>query len=308
MGNISSYRSGLTAKLRDYEKGLVLRHGRIVGEAHTGLNWLGLMGVLYVIDTRQQELTVPVSVSTADKMPMNFNVVVRYNASNPEEVYKGVENISQTLFSKVNDEVVSRAQQRPSYEALITDRKDLEKELLGSISGFIAPLGYVITAVEFPTLLPPGGIADRVKKVEEAKIEKIIAEKVGVVRRVEADTETDVFKKRKGAAIEMLGKEIDEITRGGAKLKEVYGDQAIDIMYLLMGENLGDSHVLTLGMAKRMEMRAVSSGAKEAAEKVQADPSFIYFLEALKAAKPLTILNASDLDERLSKMFEGKSK
>ena len=100
---ITQVRSRWVQRLNDYEIGLILRGGAIIGEAKPGWNWLGLTKELFVVDTRPQQFTVHIDSTVGSKFPVDFNAIVRYKAVDPILVLKGVDNFENGLAPVVID-------------------------------------------------------------------------------------------------------------------------------------------------------------------------------------------------------------
>ena len=167
--------------VREYERAVVFRLGRLIGAKGPGL-FLRIPGVdvFNVVDLRVVTFDVPQqSIITKDNVTVEVNAVVYYQVYDPEKAIVSVENfnLATDLLAQVTlRDVLGQV----DLDDLLTERDKLGKRITNIIDSSIDPWGIKVTAlaikdVELPDLMQRA-IAKQAEAERERRARVIIAE------------------------------------------------------------------------------------------------------------------------------------
>lgn len=191
--------------VKEYERGVIFRLGRLVGARGPGLFLvIPIIEKMFKIDLRTVTLDVPAQeVITKDNIPLKVNAVCYFRIRDPEKAVVQVENyymatsqIAQTTLRSVLGGV--------ELDELLTDREKINNELQTIIDEQTDPWGVKVSIVEIKDVELPDTMKRAMAKQAEAERErraKIIA----------AEGEFQAAQKLKEAA-EIIAKEPTAIT------------------------------------------------------------------------------------------------
>ncbi len=159
--------------LREYERGVIFRLGRLVGAKGPGLIFLiPIVDRIVTVSLRIITMDVPVQeVITKDTVPVKVNAVIYFRVVNPENSVVEVENfinatsqIAQTTLRSVLGEM--------ELDELLSQREKINQTLQKIVDEHTAPWGVKVTAVETKDVELPEGMKRAMAKQAEAERER----------------------------------------------------------------------------------------------------------------------------------------
>lgn len=159
--------------VREYERGVIFRLGRLVGAKGPGLFLIiPIVDKMVKVSLRIITLDVPPQeVITKDNVPANVNAVVYFRVMNPEASVVEVENyleatrqISQTTLRSV----VGKA----DLDEVLGEREKLNERLQTIIDEQTDPWGIKVTAVEIKDVKIPQDMQRAIARQAEAERER----------------------------------------------------------------------------------------------------------------------------------------
>ncbi|MFQ6051879.1 MAG: slipin family protein [Candidatus Hydrothermarchaeota archaeon] len=156
--------------VKEYERGVVFRLGRLMGARGPGLFFLiPIVEKMVKIDLRTITLDVPSQdVITRDNVPVRVNAVVYFRVVEPEKAIVEVENymaatsqISQTTLRSVIGQV--------ELDEVLSEREKLNRTLQQIIDSQTDPWGIKVTTVEIKDVELPEGMKRAMAKQAEAE-------------------------------------------------------------------------------------------------------------------------------------------
>lgn len=159
--------------VQQYQKGVVFRFGKIVGEKNPGLNWIiPFIDQLQKIDLRTITLPVPTQkIITKDNVSVDVSAVAYYRIVDPiksivaiEDVMSAINQISQTSVRNI----VGKFQ----LDEILSEREAINKEITKVLDQNTEPWGVVVSIVEIKDIELPEGMQRAMAKQAEAEREK----------------------------------------------------------------------------------------------------------------------------------------
>ncbi len=165
--------------VREYERGVVFRLGRLIGAKGPGLFFLiPIVDRMIKIDLRTLTMDVPSQeVITKDNVTVKVNAVVYFRVMNPNDAVNKVENylvatsqIAQTTLRSILGQV--------ELDELLAEREKISQNLQKVIDQLTDPWGIKVSVVEIKDVELPEQMKRAMAKQAEAERErraKIIA-------------------------------------------------------------------------------------------------------------------------------------
>ncbi len=159
--------------VREYERGVVFRLGRLIGAKGPGIMFLiPLIDRMVKVDLRTVTLDVPSQeIITRDNVTVRVNAVVYFRIIDPEKAIVEVENylaatsmIAQTTLRSV----IGMAE----LDELLAEREKLNEKLQSVIDQQTDPWGVKVTAVEIKDVEIPQGMQRAMAAQAEAERER----------------------------------------------------------------------------------------------------------------------------------------
>jgi len=156
--------------VKEYERGVIFRLGRLVGARGPGLFFLiPIFESMVKLDLRTTVLDVPAQeVITRDNVPVKVDAVVYFRIMDPEKSIVQVSNYvaATSLYSQTTLRVVVG---QASLDELLAEREKLNKQLQTIIDEATDPWGIKVTAVELKQVEVPEGMKRAMAKQAEAE-------------------------------------------------------------------------------------------------------------------------------------------
>jgi regulator of protease activity HflC (stomatin/prohibitin superfamily) len=159
--------------LREYERAVVFRLGRLVGEKGPGLVLLmPVIDRMVRVSLRTVTLTIPPQdVITRDNVPARVDAVAYFRVIDPdasvidiEDFLRGTSQIAQTTLRSVLG--------RADLDTLLAERERLNEDLQRMIDEQTEPWGVKVVAVEIKDVGIPAGMQRAMARQAEAERER----------------------------------------------------------------------------------------------------------------------------------------
>jgi regulator of protease activity HflC (stomatin/prohibitin superfamily) len=159
--------------LREYERGVVFRLGRLRSPLQPGIRLLvpGLDKMVRV-DLRVVTLTIPPQeVITKDNVPARVNAVVMFKVTDPVLSVMAVENYAMAT-SQIAQTTLRSVVGRAELDTLLAHRADLNEDLAQTIATQTAPWGVEVQVVEIKDVEIPEVMQRAMAREAEAERER----------------------------------------------------------------------------------------------------------------------------------------
>ena len=159
--------------LREYERGVVFRLGRLREPYQPGLRYL-IPGVdrLVRVDLRIVTLTIPPQeVITKDNVPARVNAVVLFQVVDPVKSVMAVENFA-VATSQIAQTTLRSVVGRADLDTLLAHRADLNEDLAQSIAEQTESWGVEVSVVEIKDVEIPEAMQRAMAREAEAERER----------------------------------------------------------------------------------------------------------------------------------------
>ncbi len=159
--------------IQEYERGVLFRLGRLVGERKAGLNLIiPFIDRMVKIDLRIITLDVPSQeVITKDNVPVRVNAVVYFRVVNPTDaVIKVLNFISAT--SQISQTTLRNVLGQSELDDLLTEREKMNQALQQVIDEHTDPWGIKVSTVEVKDVELPDAMKRSMAAQAEAERER----------------------------------------------------------------------------------------------------------------------------------------
>src|SRR6188472_1613572 len=165
--------------LREYERGVIFRLGRLIATKGPGLILLiPMIDRMVRVDLRTVTLNIPPQeVITRDNVPASVNAVCYFRVINPNDAIVQIENFL-VATSQIAQTTLRAVLGRAELDTLLSERERLNEELQKIIDEQTEPWGIKVTTVEIKDVEIPQTMQRAMARQAEAERErraKIIA-------------------------------------------------------------------------------------------------------------------------------------
>jgi regulator of protease activity HflC (stomatin/prohibitin superfamily) len=159
--------------LREYERGVIFRLGRLIAQKGPGLILLiPLVDRMVKVDLRTVTLNVPPQeVITRDNVPCRVNAVAYFRVVDPNRAVVEVENYL-IATSQISQTALRSVLGKAELDQLLADRERLNEELQIIIDQSTEPWGVKVTAVEIKDVEIPEQMQRAMARQAEAERER----------------------------------------------------------------------------------------------------------------------------------------
>ena len=202
--------------VKEYERGVIFRLGRLVGAKGPGLFFIiPIVDSMVKVDLRTAVFDVPPQeVITKDNVTTKVNAVVYYRVVDPEKAVTEVENYSyataQIALTTIRS-VIGQAE----LDELLSEREKLNQRLQSIIDEATDPWGIKVSAVEIKDVMLPEGMQRAMAAQAEAERERrrrIIAAEGEFQAAKKIAEAAEVLAKQKGGLFIRMLQTITEAT------------------------------------------------------------------------------------------------
>lgn len=159
--------------LREYERGVIFRLGRLVGAKGPGLILLiPIVDRIVRISLRIITMDVPAQeVITKDTVPVKVNAVIYFRVVNPENAVVEVQNFVNAT-SQIAQTTLRSVLGQMELDELLSQRERINQTLQKIVDEHTGPWGIKVTAVETKDIELPEGMKRAMAKQAEAERER----------------------------------------------------------------------------------------------------------------------------------------
>jgi len=159
--------------LREYERGVIFRLGRLIATKGPGLILLiPLIDRMVKVDLRTVTLNVPPQeVITRDNVPCRVNAVAYFRVVDPNRAVVEVENYL-LATSQISQTALRSVLGKAELDQLLAERERLNEELQKIIDESTEPWGVKVTAVEIKDVEIPEQMQRAMARQAEAERER----------------------------------------------------------------------------------------------------------------------------------------
>ena len=159
--------------LREYERGVIFRLGRLIALKGPGLILLiPFIDRIVKVDLRTVTLNIPPQeVITRDNVPAGVNAVAYFRVVDPRKAITEVENFL-LATSQISQTALRSVLGKAEFDQLLSERERLNEELQKIIDESTEPWGVKVTAVEIKDVEIPEQMQRAIARQAEAERER----------------------------------------------------------------------------------------------------------------------------------------
>ena len=159
--------------LREYERGVIFRLGRLIGQKGPGLIFLiPIVDQMVRVDLRTITLNVPPQeVITKDNVTVRVNAVVFFRIVDPNLAINAVENFL-LATSQISQTTLRSVLGKAELDSLLAERERLNTELQQIIDEQTEPWGIKVSTVEVKDVELPSDMQRAIGRQAEAERER----------------------------------------------------------------------------------------------------------------------------------------
>jgi len=159
--------------LREYERGVIFRLGRLVGAKGPGLILLiPIVDRIVRVSLRIITMDVPAQeVITKDTVPVKVNAVIYFRVVNPENAIVEIQNFVNAT-SQIAQTTLRSVLGQMELDEILSQREKINQTLQKIVDEHTGPWGIKVTAVETKDIELPEGMKRAMAKQAEAERER----------------------------------------------------------------------------------------------------------------------------------------
>lgn len=159
--------------LREYERGVIFRLGRLVGAKGPGLVLLiPIVDRIVRVSLRIITMDVPAQeVITKDTVPVKVNAVIYFRIVNPENAIVEIQNFINAT-SQIAQTTLRSTLGQMELDEILSQREKINQILQKIVDEHTGPWGVKVTAVETKDIELPEGMKRAMAKQAEAERER----------------------------------------------------------------------------------------------------------------------------------------
>ncbi|MBE9593007.1 MAG: slipin family protein, partial [Proteobacteria bacterium] len=159
--------------LREYERGVIFRLGRLVGAKGPGLILLiPIVDRIVRVSLRIITMDVPAQeIITKDTVPVKVNAVIYFRVVNPENAIVEIQNFVNAT-SQIAQTTLRSTLGQMELDEILSQREKINQTLQKIVDEHTGPWGIKVTAVETKDIELPEGMKRAMAKQAEAERER----------------------------------------------------------------------------------------------------------------------------------------
>lgn len=159
--------------VKQYEKGVVFRFGKIVGLKEPGLNWvIPFIDKLEKVDFRTITLPVPTQkIITRDNVSVDVSAVAYYKVVDPIKSIVAIENVMSAI-NQIAQTSIRNIVGKFQLDEILSEREQINKSIASVLDAHTEAWGVVVSVVEIKDIELPEGMQRAMAKQAEAEREK----------------------------------------------------------------------------------------------------------------------------------------
>ncbi len=159
--------------IKEYERGVILRLGRLVGERGPGIIYvIPFVETMERVTLRVITLDVPAQeIMTRDNVPVEVNAVIYYRAQNPVDAVIEVNDYN-LATTQIAQTTLRSVLGQSDLDELLAEREKVNQELQKIIDEQTNPWGIKVTTVEVKNVELPDSMQRAIARQAEAERER----------------------------------------------------------------------------------------------------------------------------------------
>src|SRR5256885_13539240 len=159
--------------MREYERGVMFRLGRLVATRGPGVVWkIPIVDQIVKVDLRTITLNIPPQeVITKDNVPAKVNAVAYFKIVDPKSAIVQVENYM-VATSQIAQTTLRSVLGQHMLDELLSEREKINEILQGIIDEATGPWGIKVSIVEVKDVEIPSGMQRAMARQAEAERER----------------------------------------------------------------------------------------------------------------------------------------
>lgn len=160
--------------VREWERGVLFRLGRVVGVRSPGLTWVIPLGIDYLEKVSVQIVTLPIhsqKIITRDNVSIDIAAVAYYRVTDPIRSVVEIQNL-RAAIGEIAQTTVRNTIGQFALDQVLSDTDRINGRLKEIIDVQTEVWGAVVTLVELKDILLPEGMQRAMAKEAEAEREK----------------------------------------------------------------------------------------------------------------------------------------
>ncbi|HEX3057364.1 MAG TPA: slipin family protein [Gaiellaceae bacterium] len=164
---------GFVRIMREYERGVMFRLGRLVATRGPGVVWkIPIVDQIVKVDLRTITLNIPPQeVITKDNVPVRVNAVAYFRIVEPRDAIVQVENFM-VATSQIAQTTLRSVLGQHVLDELLSEREKINAILQSIIDEATGPWGIKVSIVEVKDVEIPGGMQRAMARQAEAERER----------------------------------------------------------------------------------------------------------------------------------------
>src|SRR5947199_7655223 len=211
--------------MREYERGVMFRLGRLVATRGPGIVWkIPFVDQMVKVDLRTITLNIPPQeVITKDNVPVRVNAVAYFRIVSPKDAIVQVENFM-VATSQIAQTTLRSVLGQHQLDELLSEREKINAILQAIIDEATGPWGIKVSIVEVKDVEIPGDMQRAMARQAEAERERR-------AKIINAEGEFQAAERLKDAAIVIEEHPIALQLRYLQTLLEIGGSNSSTIMF-----------------------------------------------------------------------------
>jgi regulator of protease activity HflC (stomatin/prohibitin superfamily) len=216
---------GFVRIMREYERGVMFRLGRLVATRGPGVVWkIPIVDQIVKVDLRTITLNIPPQeVITKDNVPVRVNAVAYFRIVEPRDAIVQVENFM-VATSQIAQTTLRSVLGQHVLDELLSEREKINAILQSIIDEATGPWGIKVSIVEVKDVEIPSGMQRAMARQAEAERERR-------AKIINAEGEFQAAERLKDAAIVIEAHPIALQLRYLQTLLEIGGSNSSTIMF-----------------------------------------------------------------------------
>jgi len=164
---------GIFKVVREYERGVVFRFGKLKKVLKPGLHVLiPIADRMMRVSLRTVTMPVPSqSIITRDNVSIDVAAVAYYNSNDPVKSVVAIENVGEAI-NQISQTTVRNVVGQSSLDQLLSATEDINQKIKDIIDLQTEPWGIIVTVVELKDITLPENLKRAMAKEAEAEREK----------------------------------------------------------------------------------------------------------------------------------------
>ena len=159
--------------VKQYEKGVIFRFGKITGVREPGLTWIiPLIDQMRKVDFRTVTMPIPPQkIITKDNVSVDVSAVAYYQIVDAVKSIIAIENVMAAI-NQISQTSVRNIVGKFQLDEILSERETINKEITNVLDTHTEAWGVIVSVVEIKDIELPEGMQRAMAKQAEAEREK----------------------------------------------------------------------------------------------------------------------------------------